>query len=112
MGTVRLNITRDKSFAAAAMPYRIIVNGEELATIKVGKTLSFDIPNSKSTLKIAMVGNAMSFHNIEKQVVLFPEYCKTGEIDCLITTKLNVFGVIFGGLFQPVGRAELKIVYK
>ena len=108
---IKLNISRDKAFAGAAMPYRIIINGKELNTIKNGGSLSFELPSIQSTLKVSMIGNSMTFHNIEKEVVLFPQYCKTGVINCKIKTKFNWLGSLTFGLFQAVGRMDLDIEY-
>ena len=111
MNTIKLNISRDKAFVGAAMPYRVIINGTEVGKIKIGGSMSCDIPNTQSTLKISMVGNSMTFHNIEKEVVLFPQYCKTGVINCKIVTKFNWLGYLTFGLLQAIGRTELDIKY-
>lgn len=112
MDTIKLNISRKKSFVGSAMPYRILINGMEVDKIKIGTNVSYELPNAQSTLKVSMVGNTLSFHNIEKEVVLFPQYCKTGIIDCIIRTKLNWLGFLTYGLLQAVGRMDLEIVYK
>lgn len=111
MNTIKLNIIRDKAFVGAAMPYRVIINGVEKGKIKIGGSTSYEIPNNQSTLKISMVGNSLTFHNIEKEVVLFPQYCKTGVITCKIKTKFNWLGYLTLGLLQAVGRTELNIEY-
>lgn len=111
MNTIKLNISRDKAFVGAAMPYRVIINGTEVGKIKIGGSMSCDIPNTQSTLKISMVGNSMTFHNIEKEVVLFPQYCKSGVINCKIVTKFNWLGYLTLGLLQAIGRTELDIEY-
>lgn len=112
MNTIKLFITRDKSFVASAMPYRIYINNREVATIRIGKSITLDLPATPATLKVAMVGNAMTFHRIEKEVALFPQNCDSGVIECLITTKPNWLGILSLGLFQSVGRTELLISYK
>lgn len=111
MEMIKLNISRDKSFVGAAMPYRIIINGKEMNKIKNGESLSFELPSIQSTLKVSMTGNSMTFHKIEKEVVLFPQYCKTGVINCRIKTKFNWLGCLTFGLFQAVGRMDLDIEY-
>ena len=35
MNTIKLNISRDKAFAGAAMPYRVIINGIEVGKIDI-----------------------------------------------------------------------------
>ena len=111
MNNIKLIISRDKSFVGAAMPYRIIINGKELCKIKIGDTKSFELPNSQMTMKVSMVGNSMTFHSIEKEVVLFPQYCKTGVVNCKIKTKTNWFGFFTLGLLQAIGRTVLDVEY-
>lgn len=112
MRTIKLNISRDKSFVGAAMSYRIYINNQEVDKLKVGNTITLEIPDHPTTIKVSMVGNAINIHPIMKEVVLFPEKSESGIIDCLITTKPNWVGILTSGLFQAVGRAELIIDYK
>ena len=112
MDSIKLNIGRDKAFVGAAMPYRIIINGMEKGKIKIGNNISFELPCDQSTLKVSMVGNSLTFHKIEKEVVLFPQYCKTCIINCKIRTKFNWLGFLTFGLLQAIGRTELEIDYK
>lgn len=111
MDCIKLNIYRDKSLIGAGMPYRIFVNGVEKGKIGIGKSISIDIPNIQSTLKVSMVGNSLSFHNIEKEVVIFPQYCKNGIVKCRIKTKFNWIGYLTCGLLQAIGRTELEMEY-
>ncbi len=111
MKIIKLNISRDKAFVGAAMPYRIIINGKEMNKIKIGGSLSFELPCIQSTLKVSMVGNSMTFHKIEKEVLLFPQYCKNGVINCKIKTKFNWLGYLTLGLLQAIGRTVLDIEY-
>lgn len=94
-----------------AMPYRIIVNGKEEAKLTIGKSLSLEIPKEQTTLKVSMVGNALTFHKIEKEIVIFPQYCKTNIVNCSITTKINWLGYLTLGLFQAMGRTEINVEY-
>lgn len=111
MSTITLNLYRSKAFVGGAMPYRIIINGTEVGKMMIGKSLSCEIPNAQSSLKVSMVGNSLTFHKIEKEIVLFPQYCKTGVINCKIKTKLNWLGYLTLGLLQAIGRTELEIEY-
>lgn len=111
MNTIKLNISRDKAFVGAAMPYRIIINGTEVGKIKTGGNMSYELPNTQSTLKISMVGNSLTLHNIEKEVVLFPQYCKTGVINCAIKTKFDWLGYLTLGLLQAIGKMEIEVDY-
>lgn len=112
MEKIKLNIIRDKSFVGAAMPYRITINGIEVAKLAIGKSFSCEIQNAPSTLKVAMVGNSLTFHKIEKEIVLFPEYSNLGIINCRITTKFSWMGFLTLGLFQAVGKIEINVEHK
>ena len=111
METIQLNISRDKALVGAAMPYRVFINGEEIGKLNVGKNMLYELPRTQTTLKVSMVGNALSFHKIEKEVALFPQYCKTGRIDCKIQTKFNWLGYLNLGLLQAIGKTKITIEY-
>lgn len=111
METVRLNVTRGKSFVGVAMPYKILVNGVELGSVAVGKTVSFSIPKVQSSLKVSMVGNSMTFHRVEKEIVLFPQNSVSGTVNCFIDTKLDFVGFITLGLLQAVGKLDIRVSY-
>lgn len=111
MKTVKLKISRDKAIVGAAMPYRIVINGTEVGKMKIGDTMFYELPDTQSTLIVSMVGNSLTFHKIEKEIVLFPQYCKTGIISCNIKTKLNWLGFLTFGLLQAIGRTELDLEY-
>lgn len=106
-----LNISRQTNYVGAAAPYRIYIDGVEVTTIKIGDSVSLKIPHKQTALKVSMVGNAMSYHKIEKEIVIFPEYCKTDTINCVISTKTNWFGVLTGGLFSAVGKVNIDVQY-
>ena len=111
MQNITLNITRKKSFVGAAMSYRVLLNGNEIAKVANGKSVSVQIPGAQATLMVSMVGNALTFHKIEKEVVLFPQP-DTTQINCLIETKGNAFGILTSGLFAAVGKVELTVDYQ
>lgn len=111
MDTVKLNIRRAPAFVAAAMPYRVTLDGMEIARLSVGGTASVRIPVRQGILKVAMVGNSMTFHAIEKSVVLTPQKCKVGEIQCTINTKLNVGGFFSMGLGSRMGDLSIDVRY-
>lgn len=111
MNKITLNITRDKALVGAVMPYRVVISGTEFGQLKKGKSMSCEFPNAQTSLRVSMVGNSLTFHKIEKEVALFPQYCKTGVINCYIKTKFNWIGYLTFGLLQAVGRMELEIEY-
>lgn len=111
MDVIKLNISRKKALLAATMPYRIIINGEEKYKLYVGKSCSLKMQNAQSVLKVSMVGNAINFHNIEREIVLFPQYCKTGVINCSIRTKINWVGYLTMGIFQAMAKIKIDIEY-
>lgn len=111
MKNLKLHIYRDKALVGAAMYYRVIINEVETGKLRIGKDMTLEIPNTQSTLKVSMVGNSFTFHKIEKSVVLYPQYCINGMINCKINTKLNWLGFLTLGLLQAIGRVELQIDY-
>lgn len=111
MNTVKLNISRDKAFVGAIMPYCIIINGEKQEKLKLGKSVSYDLPNNQSTLSVSIPGSSFGFHKAEKEVVLFPQYCKNGIINCHITSKLNWLGIISFGIVQSHYNINIHIDY-
>ena len=111
MDTIKLNINRDKAFVGVAMPYRVIINGTEVGKIKIGGNMSYELPDTQSILKISMAGNSLTIHKIEKEVVLFPQYCKTGVINCAVKTKFNWLGYLTLGLLQAIGKTEIEVDY-
>lgn len=112
MEKITLNITRDKSFIGAAMSYRINLNGTEIGLLRVGESISIEIDSADNlSLSASMVGNAISIHKIEKEILLQPKFCKTKVIDCLIRTKFNIIGFLTLGLLSAIGNTEIRVMY-
>lgn len=111
MKTYTLNVKRNKSLVGAAMPYRVFVNGELQGNLMVGDSLSINISDSHLVLKVSMAGNAMMFHKIEKEIVIFPEYSGKQLINCEISTSLNWIGALTMGLFQAIGKLKIGVEY-
>lgn len=111
MSTIKLHLIREKKFYGSMVPLTIHINGQEVAKIKNGESISLDIPNSRSVLKLNMAWNALVLHKTTKEAVLFTDY-SYGTIECLICLKPNWMGVITNGLFETHGRIELNIRYK
>lgn len=112
MKTIVLAITRKWALCAAAMPCRISVNGQEVAKLKVGGSCSCEISDERTVLRVSIVGNAISLHKAEKEVVLFPEYCRSNTVKCVISTKMNWLGFLTLGLFQAMARIEIEVEYQ
>ena len=111
MRKIQLNIVRDKSMTGAGMPYRIYINGKEVTRLTFGQSYSTEINDEPTKLKVSMVGNAITIHKIEKEITLLPNNCKSGLINCQITTKSNPLGILSGGLFKAAGETEINVVY-
>lgn len=113
MERIIINIKRSKSLVGAAMPYKILINNEEIVKLRNGKSFSCEIPCEQCTLKVLMcgLGNSFTFHKMEKEIVLFPRHCNMGTINCSIKTIPNWFGIMSMGIFQPIGKVELSIEY-
>ena len=111
MITIKLRVNRKKAYTAMAMPYDVKIDGAKKGTVKNGESLEIEIPNHNCVLQIDMVGNSMTLHKIRKEVVLFPEHCTSGIIECEVDTSYNWLGGLTFGLFQATGKITLNINY-
>lgn len=111
MKSITLRVHRKKAFTTMAMPYAIKIDGEKKGTVKNGESVEIEIPNHNCVLMIDMVGNSMTLHKIRKELVLFPEHCTSGIIDCEIDTSYNWLGGLTFGLLQATGKMTLNINY-
>ncbi len=94
-----------------AMPYRILINGQEIGRIDNGDFFTTIVPENQFVLKVTMVGNSMNLHKVEKQIVISPEMCRSGVIHCTIVTKLNMMGLLSSGLLERVGNMDIQVAY-
>lgn len=111
MNTITLRVKRKKAFTGMAMPYAIKIDGVKKGTVKNGESMEIEIPNHNCVLLIDMVGNSMALYKVKKEVVLFPEYCASGIIECEVNTNSNWLGPLTLGLFQTIGKIALNINY-
>ena len=111
MKTITLNVSRDKSFVGMGMSYRVFIDNREVSKLKIGKTFSCKLPSEQFVLRVSLVGNALSLHKIQKEVVIFPQYCESGTINCKVRTKFSLLGMLTMGLIQAMGRAEIEVSY-
>lgn len=111
MSTITLRVIRKKAFTAMAMPFAVKIDGVKKGTVKNGETMEIEIPNHNCVLQIDMVGNSMTLHKIKKEVVLFPEHCTSGIIECEVNTSYNWLGGFTFGLLQATGKITLNINY-
>lgn len=111
MNTITLRVNRKKAFTGMAMPYAVKIDGVKKGMVMNGGSLEIKIPNHSFVLLIDMVGNPLTIHKIKKEVVLFPEHCSSGVIECEINTNYNWLGGISFGLLQAVGNITLNINY-
>ena len=110
METIKLIIICDKAFVGAVLPYHLFINGKEMGKIKKGKNTSYELPYAQSTLKVSIPRTSL-IHKVEKEVVLFPQFCNKGIINCTIVSKLNLLGFISLGIVQPHYVISLHIEY-
>lgn len=111
MNTIKLRVNRKKAFTAMAMLFAVKIDGVKKGTVKNGESMEFEIPNHNCVLMIDMVGNSMTLHKIKKEVVLFPEHCTSGTIECEVNTSYNWLGGLTFGLLQATGKITLNINY-
>lgn len=65
MEEIRLNISRDRAFVCAAMPYHITINNEKIGKIKSGGMMSLNIQNTQLTSGNALVFLDKSIEHID-----------------------------------------------
>lgn len=111
MNNILLTVIRDNSFTSAAMKYPIAVNNHGVGSLSIGQSLACHVNEEQHVLKVSVIGNNLTLHKMEKEVVLFPKYCKTGKINCYITTQINWIGMLTLGLLQAVGKIEIRVEY-
>lgn len=111
MNTLIFRVHRKKALTGMAMPYTIKIDGVKKGSVKNGESIELEIPNRNCVLLIDMVGNSITLHKIRKEVVLFPEHCSTGIIECVVDTSYNWLGGLTFGLLQATGKISLNINY-
>lgn len=120
METIKLNIIRKKSYLGAIVPYIVFFNDIEIAKIPNGRQVSLDVPaDKKFTLTISVLNNnsivkKMNPHSqlFSKKVMIHPEYCKNGVVNCIITTEANLIGTISLGWLRSMSELGVSIDYK
>lgn len=63
MGTVTFN--RTNSFVGAALPFKIIIDGQEVGKIKKGQTLTFNVTYGTHNLQLVF-----GFHKVDSTIVI------------------------------------------
>ena len=111
METINLYITRDNSILGSILPFIITINGKKAGTLRSAMTKYYRIPNTYSTLKISMIESPLTLYKTKKEIVLHPQYCKTGCINCMVMTKLNLLGFLSFGLLEANTKLELIVDY-
>ena len=114
-----MNIIRKKSFLGAALSYVVYFNDVEIVKIPNGRQVSLDVPADKkfmltvSILKKDSIMQALTPHPMlsSKKVMIHPEYCKNGVIDCTITTHANLTGSISFGWLRSMMELKVSVNY-
>lgn len=105
-----LTITRDKAFVGRVMPYRIKIDGVEVAKISCGGEVILEVPNHPFQLDFEMVGNSLNFHPVKASIPVEP-IRSTGKMKCHLTTKPNWAGIIVSGVLFRIGTLIPKFTY-
>lgn len=106
-----LKLTRDTSFCGIAMPYRILMDGVEVGRISVGKSLDLPMPARTFRLDIEMVGKSLTFHPVKTFVMIDPLKAESGIVKAHITTSPRWIHALTNGIWGPVGKAQVKVLY-
>lgn len=78
----KLTIKRKFLFYACAMPIKILINDKEVGRVKVGGTITIDVPTNMFKLKADMVGNIWNLPSLRTEIWVDPNKSKTGNIYC------------------------------
>ena len=125
MESIKLNITHIKSRYSALAPFTymgpfiIYFNDIEIVKLPNGRHISLDVPTDKKFLLIiSMTGmnsikQKMTPHSAltSKKVMIYPEYCNNGIVNCIIKTHINLIGTATFGLLSPVCELDVSIDY-
>lgn len=105
----QITVIREKAWVAAAMPYKISINGNQVQSLKIGQQFTIETPSEPFTLSVDMVGNSLNISKMKAEVKINPAD-HPSNITCLITTKLNWIGLITYSLAAPVGDIHINVL--
>lgn len=113
MSTIKIRIKRIGSFMSRHIPYEIWFQDQKLANGINNGTNEYSIDSRKGILKIRELGSKFAFHNIEKSVVIFPEYIKNTDnlVLCEVKATINWLGVLTCGVLAPIRRVNVNVKY-
>lgn len=106
--TISFRIKREKSFIGCAMPFRIIIDGKEVTKLSNGGEYSMQLPNKDFMLKVYMCGNAITIHKVEAETLICPSQYN-GKINCTISVKPKLLGILSMGLLSAPGTLEFNM---
>lgn len=95
------------------IPYEIWFQDHKLANVVKSDSCEYTIDSRKGVLRIRELGSKFAFHNIEKSVVIFPEYIKNADnvILCEVKASINWLGVLTIGILAPIRRINVDVKY-
>lgn len=119
MKSIKLNIIRKKSYLGAVVPYSVYLNDVEIVKLPNGRRVSLDVPaDNKFLLTISILKKNSFVRKItphsalsSKTVMIHPEYCKNGIVNCTITTHANIIGAVSLGFLSPQTDLNVRIDY-
>lgn len=106
-----IRIHRKKGVYGFGTPLCVKFGNEPEFKLFVGQEKSLAMPNVPTSLVVGMYGNAIQFHKVKSENVVFPEYQKSKTIVCEVTIKPNWVGCLTMGLLQPVSKIQVDINY-
>ena len=120
MDTIKLNITRKKQFLSSALSYSVYFNDKEIVKLPNGRGVSLEVPADKKFMLTVSIYKKDSLlkkltpHSglTSKTVMIHPEYCKNGVVDCIITTQIDMLGSMSFGWLRPMSEIDVTIDYK
>lgn len=106
-----IRIHRKKGFYGFGTPLCVKFGAEPEFKLFVGQDKTLTMSNVPTPLSVGMYGNALQFHKVKSEKVVFPEYQKSETIVCEISIKPNWVGCLTLGLLQPVSKIQVDINY-
>lgn len=107
----KLKIHIKKQIYGIITPLYIKIGNNDEYKFSKGQTRTYIVDESPIPIHIRMFGNAIQFHKIISESVIFPSFQKSAEIECEVSITPNWIGGLSLGLLQPVSKIKVEIKY-
>lgn len=107
----KIRIHRRKAIYGFGTPLCVRCGDEKEFKLLIGKEKLISLPDNPTQLIVEMYGNMIQLRKVRKECVIFPDYSKSGTIDCEITLKPDWLGCMTLGLLHPVSKIIVDVTY-